>query len=85
MIERIDPIQRLTRLAIAARIAGAEYRAWRTRAQHAASPNTVQIGHAGGRDRAPVVVTVPRAPLRLDRTHLVEDILVPLRRQFPSG
>lgn len=85
VLERIDPTQRLTRLAISTRIAGAEYRAWRTRAANLASPSSVQVGHIGGRDRAPVVVTVPRAALRLDRTHLIEDILVPLRRQFPSG
>lgn len=85
LVERIDPTQRLTRLTIAARIAGAEYRAWRTRAQNAASPNSVQIGHMGQQERTPVVVTVPRASLRLDRTNLVEDILVPLRRQFPAG
>ena len=84
-VERIDSTQRLTRLTIAARIAGAEYRAWRTRAQNAASPNSVQIGHMGQQERTPVVVTVPRASLRLDRTNLVEDILVPLRRQFPAG
>lgn len=85
LIERIDPTQRLTRLAIAARIAGAEYRAWRTRAQNAASPNSVQIGHMGQRERSPVVVNVARAALRLDRTHLIEDVVVPLRRQFSVG
>lgn len=85
VLERVDPTQRLTRLAISARIAGAEYRAWRTRAENAASPNSVQIGHTGDRERAPVVLTVSRAALRLDRTHLVEDVLVPLRRQFPRG
>lgn len=85
LIERIDPTQRLTRLAIAARISGAEYRAWRTRAQNVANPGSVQLGHVGQQERAPVVVTVARATLRLDRTNLVDDIVVPLRRQFPKG
>lgn len=85
LLERIDPTQRLTRLAIAARITGAEYRAWRTRVQNAASPNSVQIGHAGQKDKPPLVVTTARAALRLDRTNLIEDIVVPLRRQFPAG
>ena len=85
LIERVDPTQRLTRIAIAARIAGAQYRAWRTRAQNAASPNSVQIGHMGQEERRPIVVNVARAALRLDRTSLIEDIVVPLRRQFSTG
>jgi hypothetical protein len=43
------------------------------------------IGHAGNRERVPVVTVQRRAALRLDRTRLVEDLLVPLRQQFPSG
>ena len=85
LFERIDPTQRLTRLAIAARIAGAEHRAWRTRAQNAANPNSVQIGHVGQQDREPVIALIARAALRLDRTNLIEDLLVPMRRQFPAG
>jgi hypothetical protein len=34
-IEQIDPTQRITDVAVAARISGAEYCAWRTQAQHA--------------------------------------------------
>ena len=85
LIELIDPTQRITDVAIAARISGAEYRAWRTVAQHAASPNSMSVGMNGGRDRGPVVTVQRRAALRLDRTRLVEDLLVQLRRQFPSG
>lgn len=84
-IEHVDPTQRITDVAIAARISGAEYRAWRTQAQHAANPGSVTIGHVGDRERAPVVSVQRRAALRLDRTRLVEDLLVPLRRQFPAG
>lgn len=84
-IEHIDPTQRITDVAIAARISGAEYRAWRTQAQHAASPGSVTIGHVGNRERVPVFTVQRRAALRLDRTRLVEDLLVPLRQQFPSG
>ena len=84
-IEHIDPTQRITDVAIAARISGAEYRAWRTQAQHAASPGSVTIGYNGNRERLPVVTVQRRAALRLDRSRLVEDLLVPLRRMFPSG
>jgi hypothetical protein len=85
LIERLDATQRFTHVAISTRIAGAEFRAWRTHAQHAASPNSVQMGMGGSRDRTPVSVVVRRAALRLDRTNLIDDILVPLRRQFPTG
>lgn len=85
LIERIDPTQRLTHLAIAARISGAEHRAWRTRAQHVASPGSVQMSAMPNGERQPIIVVVRRAALRLERSKLIEDLLVPLRRQFPSG
>ena len=84
LIERIDATQRITHVAIAARISGAEYRAWRTRAQNSASLGSVSIG-MGSREREPVCLVERRASLRLDRTRLTEDLLVPLRRQFPAG
>ncbi len=84
IMERIDATQRLTHIAIAARISGAEYRAWRTLAQNSASPNSVSMG-MGASEREPVCVVERRASLRLDRPRLVEDLLVPLRRQFPAG
>lgn len=83
-IERIDPSQRVTEVAIAARISGAEHRAWRTREQHAASPGSVSMGMLSS-GRKPVVSVHRRAALRLDRARLVEDVLVPLRRQFSRG
>lgn len=85
ILERIDPTQRLTHLAIGARISGAEHRAWRTRAQNAASPNSIQMSMGGRGERSPITVSVRRAVLRLDRAALIEDLLVPLRRQFPTG
>ena len=33
-------------------------------------------------EKTPVHVVVPRGALRLDRAHLVDDLLVPLRRQW---
>ena len=85
VVELIDPTQRVTDVAIATRISGAEYRSWRSRAQHAASPGSVTVGIAGNRETGPVVAVQRRAALRLDRARLIEDILVPLRRQFPQG
>ncbi|MEO5867224.1 MAG: hypothetical protein ABIS14_08175 [Sphingomonas sp.] len=85
VLARVDGTERLTHLAIAVRIADAEYRAWRTRAQHAASSGSMQIGYTGTRDQAPVLVSVRRAALRLGRTDLIEDLVVPLRRRFAAG
>lgn len=85
VIERIDATQRVTHIAIATRISGVEHRAWRTRAQHAASPRSVTVAMVRADDRTPVVAVHRRAALRLDRTRLIEDLLVPLRRQFPQG
>lgn len=85
VVELIDPTQRITDVAIAVRVSGAEYRAWRTQAQHANSPGSVSMGMGGDRERQPVGTVQRRAALRLDRTRLIEDLIVPLRRQFPSG
>ncbi|WP_300578160.1 DUF4062 domain-containing protein [Phenylobacterium sp.] len=81
LLERIDPTQRMTHVGIAARIEGAEHLSWRTRAEHAASPNSVSMAMNYGDDRPPVSLSRPRAALRLDHARLIEDILVPLRRQ----
>jgi len=84
-IDHIDSTQRLTNLIIAVRLTGVEHRGWRTQAQHAASPNSVQMGIGGERERLPIILTLRRAALSLDRNVLIDDILVPLRRQFPSA
>jgi len=84
-IDHIDRTQRLTQLIIAVRLTGVAHRGWRTQAQHAASPNSVQMGMGGVPERRPVSLAIRRAALSLDRTRLIEDILVPLRRQFPSA
>lgn len=82
-MDRIDRTQRLTHLVVAARLSGVEHREWRTRAQHAANPNSVQLGHGSITERPPIILAIRRAALGLDRAALIEDILVPLRRQFP--
>lgn len=80
-LDRIDATQRLTHLAIAARIDAADHMAWRTQREQDASPNSGTMGF-GRDDRPAVVVTKPRAAIRLDQRRLAEDILVPLRRQW---
>ena len=83
VIDRIDRTQRLTHLVVAARLSGVEHRGWRTRAAHASNANSVQMGHGGMGERPPIILAIRRAAFGLDRTALIEDILVPLRRQFP--
>ena len=83
-LEQIDPRERITDVAIAASLTGAEYRAWRTRAQHSERRGRGAINIQDAR-REPVVTVERRTALRLDRSRLVEDLLVPLRGQFPTG
>lgn len=85
VLDRIDRTQRLTHLAIALRVAGADHRGWRTRAQHAANTNSIQMGHGGVQARDPINLLARRAALGLDRSALIEDLLVPLRRQYPTA
>lgn len=87
LLEHIDPTQRLTHVAIAAKITGGTSLAWRTRSEHDANPN--QITHAAafsGNDERPAVHLTPahrpRTALRLDTGRLVEDLVVLLRRQW---
>ena len=82
-LEKVDPSERITDVAIAASLFGAEYRAWRTRA-HSERAGNVTI-NAHDPQRKPVATVERRAALRLDKARLVEDLLVPLRRQFPVG
>ncbi len=80
-LDRIDPTQRLTHVAVSARIDAGDYLAWRTQPEHDRSPNSVSMG-MGGSERAPIHLIKPRAALRSDIVRLVEDLLVPLRRQW---
>ncbi len=81
VLDHIDPTQKLSTVALAARLEGAEHLAWRTRAEQDASPNSVSMSGFHGRETLGVTLSLPRPALRLDRAKLVEDILVPLRRE----
>lgn len=85
VLTHIDSTERLTHLAIAVTISDAEYREWRTRAQHSVTPGSMQVSHRNNREQLPVSVSVRRAALRLGRADLIEDLVVPLRRRFPTG
>lgn len=68
LLDRIDPVHRLTDVVIAAHLSGAGYMPWRTRAQHAASPTSGQMG-LGGDD-----TTVALTPARRHRQALTQDV-----------
>ena len=82
VLDRIDPTQRLTHVAVAASISNAEHMGWRTQRESEANPNQMSISMMSNAARAPVHVTRARAALRLDTAHMVEDLIVPLRRQW---
>ena len=65
-MDKVDPTQRLTHVAVAAKISDADYLGWRTEREKDANPNSI----------------TPRAALRLDAARIVEDLIVSLRRQW---
>jgi CheY-like chemotaxis protein len=82
LLAHVDPTNRLTRVAIVAAVQGGGHVGWRTRAEHARSPNTLQMdpwatGGAVGLsppDRA-------RGALRTNRCEIAEDLAIRLRRK----
>ena len=83
----IDPVNRLSHVAIAATILDAGYLTWRTRAEHAQSPNTVSMNTFGDGEREAVHLSPPhrtRSALRLNAPELVDDLTAKLRRQLQN-
>jgi len=83
-LEHIDRTQRLTHVAVAAHIGGSNMLTWRTQREQDGSPNSMSLGTSYGAVRQAVHVSEPRAALRLNPARLVEDLLVPLRRQWQA-
>jgi len=87
---RIDPLERVSHVALAVRLEGGGTFGWRTRAEHASQGNagSIQMFGRGEERDAPVQLnpsTVRRGALALARPRLVEDLLVLLRRQWRKG
>lgn len=82
LLDRVDPVRRLTDVVPAARITNASDAAWRTRAEHAANPNTATITTS---DNAPTATLTParrhRQALTHDAGRIAEDLTALLRRQ----
>ncbi|GGK16721.1 DUF4062 domain-containing protein [Luteimonas terricola] len=87
LLARIDPTERQSHVALAARIAGRDAMAWRTRAEQDVSPRSGSItvwGREGERE-APVQLTpayMARQALAMDARTVAEDLLVLLRRRW---
>lgn len=83
----IDPVERLSHVAIAATLVDGGQFGWRTRREHEASPNAGTIRMSSGNDLIPVNLSPayrPRAALRLEHERLAEDLLILLRRNYKS-
>ncbi len=84
ILDRIDPVRRLSHVAPTVALLSAAYLGWRTRAEHADSPNTVQMPMNVG-DRVVVGLTPavrPRPALTYEVSEMVEDVIALLRRTY---
>jgi Domain of unknown function (DUF4062) len=82
LLDRVDPLRRLTDVAPIAHLAGGSYMPWRTRAEHAASPNEGTMGQGG--DHTTVMLTPARRhrqALTHDADRIAEDLATLLRRE----
>jgi hypothetical protein len=85
VLEHVDPVHRLTHVALAVRAFDVGHLSWRTQAEHERSPNSVGMNMFGDQDRDPVHLSPPhrtRAALRQNAPELVDDLTVKLRRQL---
>jgi hypothetical protein len=82
LLDRVDPLHRLTDVAVVARLAGGGYLPWRTRAEHAASPTAATMGQGG--EETTVLLTPPRRrrqALTHDAARITEDLATLLGRE----
>ena len=83
LLDRIDPVRRLSHIAIIAALTGVSLRAWRTREEHARSSNTGRFGffHDRVRERLDPPVRT-RADIGQRADELAHDLIVLLRREL---
>ena len=82
LLDRIDRAHRLTDVVVIAHLIGAGHMPWRTRAEHAASPNSGSMGLGG--DTTTVMLTPARRhrqALTHDADRISEDLATLLRRE----
>lgn len=86
LLDRIDPTQRLTHVALAATLSGRDTVVWRTQREQDASPNSYSMG-MGRNEHRPVHLAPahrPRPALTHNADQLVEDLVTLLRREWQS-
>ncbi len=84
VLNKIDPTERLSHVAIVAAINNADCHAWRTKSENEASPNSVSIGFSSSKDKI-VNLSPPhrtRGAFRIETDSIAEDLTTLLRRCF---
>lgn len=84
VLDKIDPTQRVTHIALASLIEASDYMGWRTQSEQDASPNSGTMRMSSGQQPPTSFADRPRAALRFQSAELAEDLLVPLRRQMKA-
>lgn len=82
VLDRVDPLRRMSDVAVVATIAGGGHIGWRTREEQSANPNSYSVSPT--HERIPVHLEPPlrkRAALTHDLARMVEDFTILLRRQ----
>ncbi|NYH50056.1 DUF4062 domain-containing protein [Xanthomonas arboricola] len=85
LLGQIDPTERLSHVVPAVRLLGEHAGAWRTRAEHEASPNSMQVPWRQGEHQEPVLLSPAhqvRQALSMDAQRMGEDLVVLLRRRW---
>ena len=83
VLDHIDPVQRITHVAVAVALRGAGHMPWRTRDEQQRSPNAATMGMRSN-DHVVVMLSPPirrRAALLHDTQRMAEDFTVRLRRE----
>ncbi len=86
VFDRIDPVRRLSHVVPVVALLSAAYMGWRTRSEHAGSPNSMQMPMNVG-DRVLVALTPaarPRASLTYEVREMTEDLVALLRRAYKA-
>ncbi|TDO51506.1 uncharacterized protein DUF4062 [Kribbella sp. VKM Ac-2527] len=83
LLDRLDPVHRLTDVVPLAHLSGTGYLPWRSRAEQAANPNSASIHANAGAVTATLTPTRRhRQALTHDANRMVEDLMVLLRREI---
>lgn len=85
LLDKVDPTQRLTHCALAAKITGGDGGTWRTQKEQEASPSSFQMFM--GKPEAVHLRPAhrPRPALTQQAEQLVEDLVALLRREWKKG